>query len=124
MPRRILLPGNLAPLRPSTVPVSVVEDWVHMLDAEGVPFIRTDPRLGLPAIFLPGSPNHWLQVMAFVQSDTISWMTCFCKATNTDGLIAVGYPGVKDLLPVFANDRPIADRRRYAQVLLNRGGAS
>ncbi|SIT35271.1 hypothetical protein BN2475_40087 [Paraburkholderia ribeironis] len=113
-------------MSPRVLPLTVLTfdallvDWRKMLETEGVPFIQTDLRMGLPSFFLPGRPNHWLQVLAEVKAGTIARMEAICKATGVDGYLAIGATGLSGLLTVYAAARPSVDRRRYAQILLNR----
>jgi len=102
----------------------LLDEWRRMLADEGVPFVQIDARvMGLPSFFLPGKPNHWLQVVDQVRPGTIDRLEAICKATCTDGYLAVGYPGTYDVMLMISETRPVADRRRYAQILLNRDTA-
>lgn len=100
-----------------------IAHWLRTLTDETVPFIECNPRMGLPAsFFLPGAPDHWLLVVGEQAQYSIPRFEEFCKTTQTDGYIAVGAPGARNLVPVLVTANA-TDRRRYAQILLNRGAA-
>ncbi|MFM0335641.1 hypothetical protein [Paraburkholderia fungorum] len=117
------------PPRPALLPHDAITDeWCRLLEAEKISFARTDFRMLLPPQFLllsgSGEPAHWLAVSAAPDGAIVARTELLCRATGIDGYVAIGAPGLSDLVTVYAAAvRPSIDRRRYAQILLNRGNA-